>query len=91
MEVNGVGEPDEPRPAPVEADALDHLWNAAHEMLQAMRGLLEAADEFVEAQRARPAARAADSPRDGRDGREGRVHRIDIDRIAGDDARSDVS
>ncbi len=36
-----------------EGDPLDHLWNAAHEMLGALRGLLDAADEFVESQRAR--------------------------------------
>jgi len=57
---------------PIEGDALDHLWNAAHEMLRAMRQLLEAADEFVETQRARPARGAAEP-------REARVHRIDID------------
>jgi hypothetical protein len=63
--------------APLEGDPLDHLWNAAHEMLRALRGLLEAADEFVETQRARP-PHAANEPRPGR------VHHIDID------VRSDV-
>jgi hypothetical protein len=55
-----------------EDDPLDHLWNAAHEMLRAMRGVIEAADEFVESQRNRPARTPAEP-------REGRVHRIDID------------
>jgi hypothetical protein len=62
-------------PGPLsEGDAIDHLWNAAHETLRAMRLLIDAADEFVEAQRAeRPAARGGDAAR------EGRVHHIDID------------
>jgi hypothetical protein len=68
--------------APVDGDPLDHLWNAAHEMLRALRGLIEAADEFVETQRARP-ARPPDEPR------EGRVHRIDID-APDDSVRSDT-
>ncbi len=64
---------DPPEP-PSEGDAVDHLWNAAHETLRAMRMLIDAADEFVEAQRAeRPAARG------GTGTREGRVHHIDID------------
>jgi len=67
--------------APLEGDPLDHLWNAAHEMLRALRGLLEAADEFVEAQRARPPS-AADEPRAGR------VRHIDID-VRSDDAADD--
>jgi hypothetical protein len=59
---------------PVEGVAIDHLWNAAHETLRALRMLVDAADEFVESQRAeRPATRA------GTGVREGRVHRIDID------------
>jgi hypothetical protein len=59
---------------PVEGDAIDHLWNAAHETLRAMRMLIDAADEFVESQRGeRPA------PRAGTGARAGRVHRIDID------------
>jgi hypothetical protein len=60
--------------APVDGDAIDHLWNAAHEMLGALRTLIDAADEFVESQRSeRPAARGADGARAGR------VHHIDID------------
>jgi hypothetical protein len=62
------------RDADADADALDHLWNAAHEMLSAMRTLLDAADEFVETQRGvRTAAQGTHEPR------EGRVHHIDID------------
>jgi hypothetical protein len=57
-----------------DGDAVDHLWNAAHEMLRAMRGLLDAADEFVESQRG-----GRSSPREARAPREARVHRIDID------------
>lgn len=47
-------------------DALEHLWNAAHEFLTAMRKLVDAADEFVVQQRERPPARD-------------RVQHIDID------------
>ena len=50
-------------------DALDHLWSAAHEFLQAMRKLVDAADFFVEEQRHGPSD----------DAREPRVHHIDID------------
>jgi hypothetical protein len=65
--------PRDPRPEG-DGDAIDHLWNAAHEMLRAMRTLVDAADEFVESQRgARPPARDPHEPR------EGRVHHIDID------------
>ena len=78
----GYGRPDEPAP-PVEGDAVEHLWNAAHEMLRAMRTLLDAADEFVDSQRGgRPAARR--SP--GREPGEGRVHHIDIDGRVDSDA-----
>jgi hypothetical protein len=57
-----------------DGDAIDHLWNAAHEMLLAMRTLVDAADEFVESQRGgRPSARAP------HEARAGRVHHIDID------------
>jgi hypothetical protein len=54
---------------PPKDDAVEHFWNAAHEFLQAMRALVEAADEFVASQRHRM--------RDA--GRDARVHRIDID------------
>jgi hypothetical protein len=53
---------------PVPDDAVDHLWSAAHEFLQAMRKLVDAADEFVEQQRQAP--KAAEAPR---------LRRIDID------------
>lgn len=60
----------------IDGDAVDHLWNAAHEMLRAMRTLLDAADEFVETQRAeRPVRGAAGAT----GAREGRVHHINID------------
>jgi hypothetical protein len=75
--------PDDAGEVPADGDPLDHLWNAAHEMLRALRGLLEAADEFVETQRARPAP-VANEPR------EGRVHRIDIDVPTDDRAHSDT-
>jgi hypothetical protein len=71
--------------APGDGDAVDHLWNAAHEMLRAMRGLLDAADEFVESQRgSRPAAREAHEPR------EGRVRHIDIDLAPRAESRAPV-
>jgi len=54
-------------PEPV--DAVEHLWNAAHELLRAVRTLVDAADEFVEQQR--------NQPRDA--AREPHLHRIDID------------
>lgn len=53
-----------PTPGP---EAVEHFWSAAHEFLQAMRALVEAADAFVEEQR-RP-----------RDPDEPRLHRIDIE------------
>jgi hypothetical protein len=51
-----------------DGDAVDHLWSAAHEFLQAMRKLVDAADEFVEQQRQAP--KPAEAPR---------LRRIDID------------
>jgi len=53
---------------PAESDAVEHLWSAAHEFLQALRKLVDAADEFVEQQRDRPRG-AAPEPR---------LRRIDI-------------
>ncbi len=71
----------EPDPT-IDGDAVDHLWNAAHEMLRAMRTLIDAADEFVESQRGgRPDMRRDAEPR------EGRVHHIDID-VRSDDPGS---
>ena len=37
---------------PAEGDAIEHLWNAAHELLRAVRTIVDAADEFVASQRA---------------------------------------
>ena len=59
----------DPKPT-VPDEALEHMWNAAHEFLQAMRVLIDVADEFVEQQRA-PHANARE--------RAPRLHRIDID------------
>jgi hypothetical protein len=53
---------------PSSDDAVDHLWSAAHEFLQAMRKLVDAADEFVEQQRQAP--KTTEVPR---------LRRIDID------------
>jgi hypothetical protein len=52
-----------------DGDAIDHLWTAAHEFLQAVRKLVDAADELVEQQRQRPRDVAP----------EPRVRHIDID------------
>ena len=61
---------------PVDGDAIDHLWNAAHEMLRAMRTLLDAADEFVESQRGeRPGRRDAARAGDARGSRAPHRHR----------------
>jgi hypothetical protein len=65
------------RDLPSDGDAIEHLWNAAHEMLRAMRTVLDAADEFVASQRgARP---PTEGESDARSARAGRVHHIDID------------
>ena len=48
-------------------DAVEHFWSAAHEFLQAMRALVDAADAYVEEQR-RP-----------REPEESRLHRINIE------------
>jgi hypothetical protein len=61
--------PTGPHDIPTDANATEHLWNAAHEMLEAMRKLVDAADELVEQQRQRPRD-AATAPR---------LRRIDID------------
>ena len=54
---------------PPSDDVVEHLWNAAHEFLGAMRKLVDAADEFVKDQRDRPRSTEPDV----------RLHRIDID------------
>jgi len=73
----GEYEDENPSAAPLDGDAVEHLWNAAHEMLRAMRTLLDAADEFVESQRIRPPSGRGDA----------RVHHIDIDADADDPDR----
>jgi hypothetical protein len=67
-----VSDPTEPGGAPRDpfegaSDALDHFWNAAHELLRALRAVVDAADEFVEEQRQHHAADEA------------HVRRIDIE------------
>jgi hypothetical protein len=54
---------------PPEDDVVEHLWNAAHELLRAIRKMVDAAEEFVDEQQQRP--------RDA--GHEPRLHHIDID------------
>jgi hypothetical protein len=54
---------------PPSDDVLEHLWNAASEFLKAMRGLVDAAEEFVADQRSRTPADAPDA----------RLQHIDID------------
>ena len=56
-------------PPPPADDAIEHLWNAAHEFLKAVRMLVDAADEFVTQQQ------VAGEPSE----RDARIHRIDID------------
>jgi hypothetical protein len=69
-------------PPPPADDAIEHLWNAAHEFLRAVRTLVDAADEFVTEQQAAGT----------RTEREARVHRIDIDvDVDGHDADADAS
>jgi hypothetical protein len=42
-------------------DPVEHLWNAASEVLAAVRKFVDAADEFVQEQRERPRAHDADA------------------------------
>jgi hypothetical protein len=56
---------------PPEDDVVEHLWNAAHELLRAMRKVVDAAEEFVDQQQRRPRPRDADHG--------SRLHHIDID------------
>jgi hypothetical protein len=65
-------------PPPPADDAVEHLWNAAHEFLRAVRMLVDAADEFVTQQQA--AAQAGE--------RDARIHRIDIDLDADADSEA---
>jgi hypothetical protein len=54
---------------PPSDDVVEHLWNAASEFLKAMRGLVDAAEEFVADQRSRTPVDDADA----------RLQHIDID------------
>jgi len=38
----------ETRDDSLQADPIEHFWRAAHELLQAIRGLVDAADAVVE-------------------------------------------
>jgi hypothetical protein len=74
---------------PIDGDAVEHLWNAAHELLRAVRTLVDAADEFVESQRH---AMRGGFPRENAPEPEPRVHRIDIDdRDSANEASGDNS
>jgi hypothetical protein len=55
----------------VPPEAMEHLLNAAHELIAAARVVLDAADQVVESQR--------ESLRHGHAAREPRLRRIDID------------
>jgi hypothetical protein len=61
---------------PADGDAVEHLWNAAHELLRAVRTLVDAADEFVESQRHAMSRRV---PPEAPPEPASRVRRIDID------------
>ena len=69
--MTGPPEPEsEPRshePTAGSADAVEHFWNAAHELLRALRAVVDAADDFVDEQRQHRASEPA------------RVRRIDIE------------
>jgi hypothetical protein len=58
---------------PPDDDVVEHLWNAAHELVRAMRKVVDAAEEFVDQQQRRPRREA---------GHESRLHHIDIDNDA---------
>jgi hypothetical protein len=73
---------------PAEDDPIEHLWNAAHELLRAVRTIVDAADEFVSSQRAAMKPRV---PREYAPERESRVRRIDIDDLYGADDPVDRS
>jgi hypothetical protein len=69
---------------PLDGDAIEHLWNAAHELLRAVRMVIDAADEFVETQRAAMNRHA--QPGEHAPERESRVRHIDIDAREGADS-----
>jgi hypothetical protein len=54
---------------PPDDDVVEHLWNAAHELLRAIRKVVDAAEEFVDHQQRRPSESDHGS----------RLHHIDID------------
>jgi len=67
---------DEIHVEPPDGDAIEHLWNAAHELLRAVRTVVDAADEFVASQRAAMTRRV---PREHAGDAGPRVRNIDID------------
>ena len=69
-------------------EALDHLWNAAHELLRAVRMIVDAADEFVATQRAATSGRV---PHERAPEPEPRVRNIDIEGRDGADDYGDRS
>ena len=69
-------------------EALEHLWSAAHELLRAVRMIVDAADEFVASQRDAASRRV---PREGAPEREPRFRGIDIDGLFGADDGPDRS
>lgn len=72
---------------PLDGDAIEHLWNAAHELLRAVRMVVDAADEFVETQRAAVLRRG--QPGERAPEREPRVRNIDIDAREGAESPGD--
>jgi hypothetical protein len=68
----GRSEPttDAPDAADPAGDAMEHLWAAAHELLQAARAVIDAADAVVLEQQRRAAARPSPP--------EPRLRRIDV-------------
>src|SRR5262245_53017253 len=75
---------------PADDDAIEHLWNAAHELLRAVRTIVDAADEFVASQR-RATSRRAPREHAPQPEPEPRVRRIDIDESRGADDPGDRS
>jgi hypothetical protein len=71
-----------------EDDAVEHLWNAAHELLRAVRTIVDAADEFVASQRSAMSRRPR---REYAPEHESRVRRIDIDDLGVTDDPGDRS
>lgn len=59
-------------------DALEHLLNAAYELLEVARGAIEAAETAIDQQRSALAARDDAAPRASGPARRARVRHIDI-------------